>query len=89
MTEEYIIELVNATLVTVSLLAAPPLIVVVVVGIVANVLQTVTQIRDPALAFIPKMVAVGIITVLTIPWQLQIMRQYTETIFELVGSVGQ
>ncbi len=86
MTEEMIMELAHATAMTVALLSAPPLIAVVVVGILVNVLQTVTQIRDPALAFVPKVIAVAIVLVLSAPWQLQIARQFTELCFALMGG---
>lgn len=88
MTEEFIIEIVQLTVTTVALLVAPTIAVIIVVGVVSNVLQTVTQIRDQALAFVPKVIAVGIVLALTVPWYVQTMRRFTETIFALMASVG-
>jgi flagellar biosynthetic protein FliQ len=42
----------------VLLVSAPPLLASLVVGFVVSVLQAATQIQDPTIAFVPKLVAV-------------------------------
>ena len=86
MTEEFIIEITMLAMQTTGLLCAPPTIAIVVVGLISNVLQTVTQMKDPALAFVPKVVAVGIVLVLFLPWSLRIIHQFTTTIFNLMSA---
>jgi flagellar biosynthetic protein FliQ len=85
MTEELLIELLFMTMRTTGLLAGPTLVGVVVIGIVINVVQTITQIRDPALAFIPKVVCAAIILLLTASWSLQIMASFSKTMIHLAG----
>ena len=87
MSEELIIELAQVTIRTVGLVTAPMIIAIVVVGILSNVVQTVTQIRDPALAFVPKAFATGVILVISVPWMLQVLQGYTENIFTLIAGV--
>ena len=62
-------------------------VLIVIVGLLSNVLQTVTQIRDPALAFVPKAFAAGVVLVVSVPWILQVLLQFTETVFALMGNV--
>jgi flagellar biosynthesis protein FliQ len=45
-------------LILVLLVSAPPLLASLVVGFVVSVLQAATQIQDPTIAFVPKLVAV-------------------------------
>ena len=85
MTEELLSELLLMTVQTIGLLSAPLLIVVVVVGVVVNILQTITQIRDPALAFIPKVIAAGVVLLMTATWGLRILRTFCEYMMEMVG----
>lgn len=87
MSEEFIIEVVLLTLKTVGLLVAPPVIAIVVVGLVANILQTITQLKDQALSFVPKIIVVGIVMVLALPWYMQIIQEFAQTIFEMMRSV--
>ena len=85
MTEELLSELLLMTMQTIGLLVAPTLIVVVAVGILVNILQTITQIRDPAIAFVPKVIAAAVVVLTTSSWGLQILRGFAEYMMELVG----
>ncbi|NQZ69265.1 MAG: flagellar biosynthetic protein FliQ [Lentisphaeria bacterium] len=89
MTEESIIEILQLTMYTIGMMSAPAIIVIVVVGIVSNVIQTVTQVRDQALAFVPKVIGVGIVLVIAVPWYLQLMESYTMTIFAMIANGGE
>ncbi len=88
MSEEFIIELAQLTVKTIGLMAMPIIIAIVVVGLLSNILQTVTQIRDPALGFVPKVVAAGVVLVLATPWLLQVIQRYTESIFALAAGAA-
>ena len=85
MTELLLIEIMQKTLYVVALLSAPPLITMIVVGLASQVLQTVTQLKDQSLSFIPKVVISVIIMLILLPWYLKIIRQYFEQIFEYMG----
>lgn len=85
MTEELILELLVMTLQTMGLLMAPTLIGVVVIGVIVNVLQTITQIKDPALAFIPKVIAMAVILLATAAWSLQILNTFCTDMILLAG----
>ena len=87
MSEEFVIEIMHFTLYTVALLVTPIIGVVVVVGVVVNILQTVTQIRDQALVFVPKVVAAGIVLLICIPWYFSILEKFVNVIFGLMSQV--
>jgi flagellar biosynthetic protein FliQ len=66
----------NALMVTV-LIAAPLLIVALLVGLLVSIVQTVTQVQEQTLSFLPKLVAVGVTFIIALPWMLQLLVQYT------------
>ena len=85
MTEELVIEVLVMTMKTIGLLIAPVLIGVVVIGILINILQTITQIKDPALAFAPKIVVAAVIMMVTAAWSLQILGAFCTDMITLAG----
>jgi flagellar biosynthetic protein FliQ len=71
-----------------ALLTAPIIGTVLVVGIVSQVLQSVTQLKDQALSFVPKVFISGLVFTFTLPWYLRLLQEYSETIFNLIGNVS-
>lgn len=70
----------NAMMVA-MLIAAPMLIVALLVGLVVSMLQTVTQIQEQTLSFVPKLVAVAATFLVALPWMLQLLVEYTSQLF--------
>jgi|GEM_PF-3082828 len=85
MTEEIIIEIMVQTLEKIALLSLPIIGTIMIVGIVTQILQSVTQLKDQALSFVPKVFITGIVFTLMIPWYIQQVQQYTEFIFQLIS----
>ncbi len=78
----------NAMMVA-MLVAAPMLIVALLVGLVVSILQTVTQIQEQTLSFVPKLVAVALTFLVALPWMLQLLVEYTGNLFRsLPGLVS-
>jgi len=73
---------------TALLLAAPILLVCIFTGIVISLFQTVTSIRDMSLTIAPKLIAVGITSLLFGNWMLQILMKFTTEIFSRIQSYG-
>ena len=70
------------------LLAAPILITCIVVGVVVTLLQAVTSIRDMTLTIVPKLLAVGFITLICGSWMLQLILKFTTEVFSHIQNVG-
>jgi len=65
-------------------LAGPVLLTTMVVGLVIGVFQSVTQIQEATLTFVPKILA-GILTVMfTAPWMLDV---YINAVNELFANL--
>ena len=76
------------TLETALILAAPILITCMTVGIAVTLFQAVTSMRDMTLTIIPKLLALGVVTLIFSGWMLQVVLRFTVEIFSLIQSVG-
>lgn len=65
-------------------LASPVLIVSMVVGLGVSIFQSVTQIQESTLTFVPKIIA-GIVTIIVLaPWMIQV---YTNSVSEIFNNI--
>ena len=66
MTPESIVNLATQTLRTALLLAAPPLVASLIVGVVISIFQSITQIQEQTLVLVPKMFTIVIVLIFAI-----------------------
>ncbi len=71
------------------MVAAPVLLVVLVVGLVVSVFQAATQINEATLSFVPKIVAAVAVLGVAGPWMLTTLVEYIQrTLQAIPGAVG-
>ncbi|MCX6640535.1 MAG: flagellar biosynthesis protein FliQ [bacterium] len=87
MTQQLAIELCKQAIYTTLLISAPMLIAGLVVGVVVSILQAVTQIHEMTLTFIPKILAVVIVMIMTLPWIMNLMISYTQDLFSMMSGL--
>ena len=87
MTPEYVIKLGQDTLMLVLVVAGPTLLVALVVGLVISIFQAVTQIHEMTLTFIPKILAVGAVLSLLLPWTIRRMIEFTTALISSIPTV--
>ncbi|QGZ39249.1 flagellar biosynthetic protein FliQ [Pseudoduganella flava] len=63
------------------MVAAPLLLVALVIGLVVSIFQAATQINESTLSFIPKLVGVFVALVVAGPWMISVMTDYMREIF--------
>jgi flagellar biosynthetic protein FliQ len=73
---------------TVILIGGPLLGVSLIVGLLVSLFQSMTQIQEQTLTFIPKVAAIIIIMLILGPWMLSVMTAYTSNIFKQLASLG-
>ena len=76
------------TLETALLLSAPILLTCIIVGVVITLFQAVTSIRDMTLTIVPKLLAVGAVTLIFGGWMLEITLRFTTEMFSYIQNVG-
>ncbi len=67
--------------------AAPALLVVLIVGLVVSIFQAATQINEMTLSFIPKLLALCGILVLTGPWLMGTMVDYLREMIQSIPTL--
>ena len=84
-----VINLMSEALQLTLLVSAPLLLTALVVGLVVSVFQAATQINEMTLSFIPKLVGVFVAVVVSGPWILQLLVDYTQRLFSgIPGMIG-
>jgi flagellar biosynthesis protein FliQ len=68
-------------------IAAPVLITALVLGFIVSLFQSVTQIQEATLSFVPKAVGCGVALLLTGNWMLHEMTTYTTRLFESIPTL--
>lgn len=88
MDASFVLYLGRHTLETALLLSAPILITCIVVGVVITLFQAITSLRDMTLTTVPKLLAVGGVTLLTGGWMLEVTLRFTNEMFAYIQNMG-
>jgi flagellar biosynthetic protein FliQ len=78
---EGVMELGRQALWVLILLGAPIMLTALVVGMAMGVFQAATQINEPTLAFVPRLLAVILILYLAGPWMLQLIIDFAKRLY--------
>jgi len=89
MTPETVMTMAHQAMQVALMLAAPLLLVALVVGLVVSLFQAATQINESTLSFIPKLIAVFGALVIAGPWMLNLMLDYMRQLLTgIPGMIG-
>ena len=69
-------------------ISLPVLGVSLVVGLLVSIFQAVTQLQEPTLTFIPKILAVVVVIVVAGPWMMNTMLGFTIELWSGIPSVS-
>lgn len=75
------------TLTTAVKVSAPFLIATLIVGLVISVLQVVTQVQEMTLTFVPKLIVVGLVSLLLGTWMLAVLVEFSQHMFEVAAGL--
>jgi flagellar biosynthetic protein FliQ len=86
MTVDDIVDIGQTAMLVTLLASAPMLLTGMVVGLVISIFQSVTQIQEITLTFVPKIVFVLVAFILFLPWMSDTILRFVQ---ELYGSFDQ
>jgi flagellar biosynthesis protein FliQ len=78
---DQVVQLSRQTLEMALWLGAPLLVIAAVVSLLINVAQVLTSLQDATISTIPRLAAVGISTLLLMPWMLRRLMLFTVQLF--------
>jgi flagellar biosynthetic protein FliQ len=71
------------------ILSLPALLVGMFLGLAVSIFQATTQINEMTLSFIPKIIGIVIIIILTMPWMMNEMQDFTIRMFNMIPTFMQ
>ncbi|MCQ2634436.1 flagellar biosynthesis protein FliQ [Helicobacter pylori] len=69
------------------MISLPVLLAGLVVGLLVSIFQATTQINEMTLSFVPKILAVIGVLILTMPWMTNMLLDYTKTLIKLIPRI--
>ncbi len=87
MDDAAVIDIAVQAMIIAAKLSAPMLLVALCIGFIVSLFQSVTQIQEVTLTFVPKAIAIGAVLLLTGNWMLREMMTYTTQLFEKLPAM--
>ena len=87
MTDSEVIDIVVHAMVITAKIVGPMLVVSMVVGFAVSLLQSVTQIQEFTLTFVPKFIGLGLVLLIGGPWMLHELVGYTNELFAIIPDL--
>ena len=81
MTDSALIDIAMRTMMVALKLSAPILVTSLVIGFVVSLFQSMTQIQEFTLSFVPKLIGVGIALLLCGNWMMHTLVTFTNDLF--------
>ncbi len=83
-----IIQIATDLLVTTVILSMPAVMTSLIVGIVISVLQTMTSVQEQTLTFAPRILAVAVVLIVSMPWTLKVASSFTMRMMNQLVEAG-
>ena len=84
MTDSAVVSIAIQAIIITAKLAGPILVVSLAIGLGVSLLQSVTQIQEVTLSFVPKLAGVAIVIVVSGHWMLGQLIAFTQQLFEML-----
>lgn len=87
MTDSTVLDIALQTMLVAFKLSLPILLPALVIGFGISLIQSMTQIQEFTLAFVPKLVGVGLAVLISGNWMLHTLIAFTQDLFERIPSM--
>jgi len=87
MNEAFVVNLVREAFYTMMLISSPVLVVSLVIGLLISIVQAATSIQEVTITFVPKIVAIALVLVLTLPWMMEVLMTFTISLFQQIPTL--
>lgn len=68
------------------IISLPALLASLIAGLAISIFQATTQINEATLSFIPKIVLTAIVMVMTMPWMMHELMDFTTKLFKMIPT---
>ena len=81
MTPESVMTLGRQAVELTLIVSAPVLLTALIIGLLVSIFQAATQINEMTLSFIPKLIGMFVVLIITGPWMVSMMLDYIQRLF--------
>ena len=81
MDNSQVLDIMRAALMVGVKLCAPTLLISMIVGILISIIQAATQIHEQTITFVPKLIAIAAVLLITGSWMLTILQEFKRELF--------
>ena len=85
---EMFTRLANEGLWLILILSLLPLLASLIVGLVISLFQALTQVQEQTLTFVPKIIATILVIMITAPWMMEVLQEFSTRSFDLILKVS-
>ena len=68
------------------ILSFPALFISMIIGLMISIFQATTQINEMTLSFVPKLIGIAVVIILTAPWAMNTLIDFTTRIFKMIPT---
>lgn len=83
----FVMEVMQSAAMAAIKIAAPILLLSLIIGLLIAVFQAATQIHEQTLTFVPKLLVTALVLIMLGPWMMEVMSDFALHIFDLMLTV--
>jgi flagellar biosynthetic protein FliQ len=87
MTPEAVVDIAQEALKVTLFVSGPMLLAGMVIGLIIAIFQAATQINEMTMTFVPKIITVFVVLVLSLPWTIAQLTDFTRAMFERIAAM--
>jgi flagellar biosynthesis protein FliQ len=87
MNQDVVITMMQNVFMLILELSTPILLVSVVIGLIVSIFQTITQIQESTLTFVPKIIAGVVTLIILMPWMINIFISQVNELFDSIPGL--
>jgi flagellar biosynthetic protein FliQ len=87
MTEQVAIDILRDAVYTIFIVSAPILGITLIIGLIISIFQAATSINEMTMTYVPKIIVVAIVGILTLPWMLDILINFLKNLFNMIPKI--
>jgi len=88
MNADHVLDIARESILVMIKIGAPVMVVALVVGVVIALIQALTQMQEMTLSFVPKILAIFVTILLSLPFMINTLTGYGESLFRQIALLG-
>jgi flagellar biosynthetic protein FliQ len=82
-----VIDISRRALWVLMIVGAPMMLTALFVGLIVSLVQALTQIQEMTLTFVPKIIAMVFVMMLTLPFMLEHLKDFNDELYDRIATI--